>query len=84
MAQAREMARRALCGSNLGQLGMVHTMYADDHADGLATGDSWIADTPIMCRINNPNAAGDFLSGTIIPESSFLYVCISSTKKADI
>lgn len=26
-----------------------------------ASGDKWIADTPIMCKIDSPNAAGDFV-----------------------
>jgi prepilin-type N-terminal cleavage/methylation domain-containing protein/prepilin-type processing-associated H-X9-DG protein len=77
-AQAREKARQSACLSNMKQVGLALTMYAEDHDDTLPHGD-------ITPHFNAPNAKPNFLAA-IIPYTRNLgiFVCPSSVNASSV
>jgi prepilin-type N-terminal cleavage/methylation domain-containing protein len=67
-AQARESARRAVCTSNLRQIGMALQMYATDHSE----------------RVPSPGASGREWAAQVLPYigSTQIFVCPSDTRSA--
>jgi prepilin-type N-terminal cleavage/methylation domain-containing protein len=64
-AQARESARRAVCTSNLRQIGMALQMYATDHSE----------------RVPSPGASGREWASQVVPYvgSTQIFVCPSDS-----
>ncbi len=81
LARAKEAGKRALCGSNLRQINLAFSLYAQDHADFLPnTGDPflwmgrrwrwpiqpYLAFSGRRANTNDPNASTNFTPGTLV------------------
>jgi prepilin-type N-terminal cleavage/methylation domain-containing protein len=81
LARAKAAGKRALCGSNLRQIHLALTLYAQDYADGLPnTGDPWLwmgrrwrwpvqpylAFGGRLPNATDPNASTNFAPGTLV------------------
>ncbi len=74
LTNAREMARRIKCVSNLRQIGLAITMYADDY-------DGWV---PHRDAIHNPSANLNdlgYLKTNLLSRGNNVWVCPSSSKE---